>query len=189
MQSARVKQAGRHLNPERRDRILRAAEDLFLRNGLRGTSMEAIARAAGVAKPTLYAYFSDKDAVFATLAERILDEWRTLVTREMGGPGAAPERIARALTAKIKAYFRLTHMSPHAAALYAPDSGLLMEQVAEFEGWLEEELVAALMAERFPDARHTVQVLLACATGLAISAKFIEEIGPATRLVVSKLLA
>ena len=39
----------------KRETILRAASTLFLKHGLRGTSMEAIARAAGIAKPTLYA--------------------------------------------------------------------------------------------------------------------------------------
>ena len=183
-----MKQSDRRLNPERRDRILKAAQDLFLANGLRGTSMEAIAREAGVAKPTLYAYFADKDVVFATLAGRVFDEWRALVSVELGGAGVALDRIARALTAKLKAYFRLITSSPHAAEFYGDNTRLLHDQVEAFESWLEEEFTNALIAEGFRDARHHVQVLLACAVGLAARARYIEEIGPATRLVVSKLL-
>ena len=36
----------------------------MLRDGLRGTTMEAIARQAGIAKATLYAQYPDKEAVF-----------------------------------------------------------------------------------------------------------------------------
>ena len=51
----------------RKEGILDAAQALVLKHGLRGTSMEAIARQAGVAKPTLYASYPDKPAVFAAL--------------------------------------------------------------------------------------------------------------------------
>jgi len=151
--------------------------------------MEAIARAAGVAKPTLYAYFADKDAVFATLAERVFSEWRELVVQELDGPGSAEERIARALAAKLKAYFRLVHISPHAAEFYGEDSNLLAERIEAFETWLEEELIAALSTEGRAEPRKYAQILLACCSGLAAKAHYSEEIGPAVRLVVAKLLA
>ena len=54
-------------SPGKREAILAAARTLFLKHGLRGTSMEAIAREAGIAKPTLYAYFPDKAAIFSAL--------------------------------------------------------------------------------------------------------------------------
>ena len=184
-----MKSGGRRLNPERRDRILAAAEDLFLRNGLRATSMEAIARAAGVAKPTLYAYFRDKDLVFATLAERVLESWRELVTHELDGPGAVPERIARALSAKQKAYFRLVRTSSHAADFYGENSPLLAEPIAAFERWLEEALIVVLERDGRSEARKYAQILIACAMGLSAKAQYAEEIGPATRLVVERLLA
>ena len=56
----------------KRERILEAARNLFLRNGLRGTTMEAIAREARIAKPTLYTHFPDKDAVFLAILEQLL---------------------------------------------------------------------------------------------------------------------
>ena len=43
------------LDPERRARIVLAATDLFSAYGYRRTSMDQLAHAAGVAKPTLYA--------------------------------------------------------------------------------------------------------------------------------------
>ncbi|HLG83102.1 MAG TPA: TetR/AcrR family transcriptional regulator [Bradyrhizobium sp.] len=54
--------AGRKIEP-----VARAARQLFIEQGYSATSMEAIARAAGVSKATLYAYFPSKEALFASL--------------------------------------------------------------------------------------------------------------------------
>ncbi len=50
---------------KRRD-ILDAAREAFLENGYDGTSLDAIAVAASVSKPTIYKHFGDKDQLFAT---------------------------------------------------------------------------------------------------------------------------
>ncbi|MFM7678890.1 MAG: TetR/AcrR family transcriptional regulator [Roseiflexaceae bacterium] len=50
---------------EKRALILAAAQRLFLANGYKRTSMEAIRAAAGVSKPTLYNHYADKEALFA----------------------------------------------------------------------------------------------------------------------------
>jgi AcrR family transcriptional regulator len=68
-----------HLGPERRrPQVLDAALALFLERGYEGTSMAAIADAAGVTKPVVYACFPGKDELFRALLrreeERILRE-------------------------------------------------------------------------------------------------------------------
>ncbi len=68
-----------HLGPERRrPEVLDAALKLFLEGGYEGTSMEAIAGAAGVTKPVVYACFPGKEELFRALLhreeERILGE-------------------------------------------------------------------------------------------------------------------
>ena len=47
--------------------ILDAAADLFIVHGYGAVSMDAIARAAGVSKATLYSHFGSKDQLFATI--------------------------------------------------------------------------------------------------------------------------
>lgn len=54
--------------PQRKRRqVLDAASSLFMAQGYGATSMDAVAREAGVSKATLYAYFSGKDALFAAI--------------------------------------------------------------------------------------------------------------------------
>lgn len=57
-------------------RILDAAYELFLTFGLRRTTVEDIARKAGIGRPTLYRRFSDKDAVMQAV---IMRESRRLI--------------------------------------------------------------------------------------------------------------
>ena len=58
---------------ERIGEIIQAAVDEFLENGYDGTSMESIARRAGVSKGGLYHHFSSKDEILLQ-ANRKLNE-------------------------------------------------------------------------------------------------------------------
>ena len=55
---------------ERRDAILDAALSVLAENGYAGTSMAAIARAAGASKETLYSWFTNKQGLFEALVAR-----------------------------------------------------------------------------------------------------------------------
>ncbi|OAI25786.1 TetR/AcrR family transcriptional regulator [Methylomonas koyamae] len=54
------------INPKRQA-ILNAAKQSFIAHGYSGTSMEAIAEAAPVSKPTLYNHFKSKEELFAAV--------------------------------------------------------------------------------------------------------------------------
>jgi len=51
----------------KRQAVIEAAGELFIAQGYGAVSMDAIARAAGVSKATLYAHFASKDRLFATI--------------------------------------------------------------------------------------------------------------------------
>lgn len=60
--------AAKPVGPDKRARILAAAEDLFYRNGFAGTTMDMICAELGVTKPFVYYYFRDKHEIVETLA-------------------------------------------------------------------------------------------------------------------------
>lgn len=68
--AARVGRPPRELAGEVEDRILDAARRAFLDRGLAGTSIDEIARLARAGKPTIYARFPTKEALFAAVAMR-----------------------------------------------------------------------------------------------------------------------
>src|SRR5919109_1976644 len=82
-----------HLGPERRrPLVLDAAFELLLKHGYEGTSMEAIAAAAGVTKPVVYACYPSKAELFEALLrreeERVLGEIQAALPAagELGDP-------------------------------------------------------------------------------------------------------
>ena len=61
---------------ESKEKLLRGAEELFLRYGLRSVSMDDIARHLGISKQTIYQHFADKDEVVATVAKKQMEHQR-----------------------------------------------------------------------------------------------------------------
>jgi TetR/AcrR family transcriptional regulator, mexJK operon transcriptional repressor len=53
----------------RRQEILSTALEVFLRSGFGAATLDELAAAAKVTKRTIYAYFGDKDALFAAMVE------------------------------------------------------------------------------------------------------------------------
>ena len=51
------------------DQVLEGARSVFLADGFEGAGVDAIARAAGVSKATLYSYFPDKKLLFMEVAK------------------------------------------------------------------------------------------------------------------------
>lgn len=64
---------GRPKDLAKRRAILEAAQTLFLHSGYEGTSMEAIAGAAGVSKLTLYSHFSDKEGLYVAAIKAVCE--------------------------------------------------------------------------------------------------------------------
>jgi TetR/AcrR family transcriptional repressor of mexJK operon len=58
----------------KRRAVVEAATGLFLRHGYPGTSMDQIAAAAAVSKPTVYRFFADKEQLFTEIVLGTLDQ-------------------------------------------------------------------------------------------------------------------
>lgn len=52
-----------------KERVLRGAEELFMKYGVRSVSMDDVARHLSMSKKTLYHYFADKDEIVTMVAE------------------------------------------------------------------------------------------------------------------------
>jgi AcrR family transcriptional regulator len=77
-----------------RERILRAARELFYRDGLNGVSVEALAAAAGTNKMTLYRHFSSKDELVAAYLSELAQEGESLwETARAAHPGDADAQL------------------------------------------------------------------------------------------------
>ena len=60
---------------EREDSILMATEILLRRSGYDPMTMQAVAKAAGLAKGTLYLYFTSRESLVLAVHARLFDRW------------------------------------------------------------------------------------------------------------------
>lgn len=67
------------LDREKRDKISRCATQNFAEKGYTGTSMDAVAEAAGVAKGALYRYFTSKKDMYMHVVDILRDDAREFV--------------------------------------------------------------------------------------------------------------
>jgi TetR/AcrR family transcriptional repressor of mexJK operon len=99
--NARTARLGRPKDEAKRAAIFDAAQALFLKRGLQGTSMDAIAAAAGVSKLTVYSHFADKDALFkAVIADKCasLSPLESFQKLAESGPAPCLAQIAEGFT-------------------------------------------------------------------------------------------
>ncbi len=83
--------------PSPRDRILRAAHDLFYRDGIRATGIDRVIGESGVAKVTFYRQFASKDdLILAFLAHRH-ERWMAWFADALARHGGTPAAVVPAL--------------------------------------------------------------------------------------------
>lgn len=113
---------------QRRYGILRAAKDVFFRNGFEKTSMEMIAEECQLAKGTLYLYFKSKEELYVSLVEDgilILDAMMAKVIEE-------DLSHDQKLLAMVKAYYDFTQTNhEHYTVLKMIDVGALNGKVEQ----------------------------------------------------------
>lgn len=79
--SGRVRLRGRGGRPSRvqsaqlSDRILDVATELFLEDGFGATSIESVAKRAGISKRTFYHRFRGKEELFEAVVRRLIERW------------------------------------------------------------------------------------------------------------------
>ncbi len=86
----RIRQSPKLPAEMRRDQLLKAAGILFVKNGYRATTTEAIAQRAGLSKGALYFHFKSKEEILCELLRWALDKFAVALESEAGeslGPG------------------------------------------------------------------------------------------------------
>lgn len=87
-----------------REQILARAAELFARQGYSATSMNQVAEACGVSKPSLYHYVRDKDQVLVEIAEGHVAKLNALVEEVRREPLAPEARLRRLIEAFLDVY-------------------------------------------------------------------------------------
>lgn len=169
----------REFDPET---VLDAARDLFWQRGYQASSLDELARITGVKKPSLYAAFGDKAALFLKVLDRYHSMVLMLSKQILEGAGPAREAVRAWLTGFLPFCSEAmgangclsinTHLE---AGALTPD---VRASIGAFQRETEALLRAALMRGvsqgEFPagfDCASAARVLLVAQSGLMAMAR------------------
>eukprot|EP01133_Synstelium_polycarpum_P027876 gene27876-33716_t len=116
-ESKALRGRGRPARPpeEAREAAVQAATWLLLHEGYAATTMEAVARHAGMAKKSLYQFAANREELVALVVRGWTDAFLPAMAHDAAGPGDVPPLLkeilqamaARVLTADAVGLFRL----------------------------------------------------------------------------------
>jgi AcrR family transcriptional regulator len=99
-----------------RDEILAAARRVLLRNGIAATTLDAVAKEAGMSKAALYYYFASKEALFFELVFGALEKHAHAVHDAVEGTKTGAEALRAIITESVRGFspnlddFRLAYL-------------------------------------------------------------------------------
>lgn len=129
----------------RQEALLEAAVGVFARYGFRKTSMDEVARAAGVSRQGLYLLFADKEALFRQAVTYKLSRQLRVAIAELSKEGTSLE--ARLIAACDEWAGRFVGISgSDAADLMCASTSLAGSTLAHYEARFEAALAAAVAA-------------------------------------------
>src|SRR4026207_2204425 len=105
----------------RRTQILDAARDAFAKQGLAGTTVEGIAKRAGVAKGTVYLYYRSKEEILRQVLDEDLAELLDDTVPLLSQPGSIEQKLTAFLTASLRFFDRKRDFFEHAHFEMTPE--------------------------------------------------------------------
>jgi TetR/AcrR family transcriptional regulator len=92
------------LRTARRETVLRAARKVFEKNGLDGSSIRMIAKAAKCTTGAIYPYFTGKEEIYAEVLSRSLQDWRVQLVADIEAARTPEKRFEAALFSHFSWY-------------------------------------------------------------------------------------
>jgi AcrR family transcriptional regulator len=126
--------------PPPRERLLAASDELFYRDGVHSTGIDAVIEKAGVAKGSLYYIFGGKDELVAAYLRGRHDAWRQRIEAAQAGIDDPDEKILAVFDA-IADYVSLPGFRgcPFVnAAAEAPAGESQQLAIKEYRDWLRQ---------------------------------------------------
>src|ERR1700726_3345872 len=145
MKKVQEKNAGaRESGSAKPNAIVLAGLQLFTQYGYRKTSIDDIARAAQVAKRTVYLHFENKAAVFLAILDYLGDQVRQRCAAAERAGGPAVRRLAGLLYAYFGMGFGLFRKSEHVPELEETFSKLARSRIGDLNTEYQERLARFL---------------------------------------------
>ncbi|MEM7056410.1 MAG: TetR/AcrR family transcriptional regulator [Pseudomonadota bacterium] len=118
---------------EREKKIIEAAGEVFLRYGVKRTTMNDIAQEAGIARQTLYNAFANKDQVLRALIRNFNETAIEAITQSIETADGPSEKLDALFAHMILKPYDLLNSSPHAQDFLEGMNAAAREEIAATE--------------------------------------------------------
>lgn len=145
------------LSDDKQSAILMAAFDAFSKYGYRRTSMEDIAKGAGMSRAALYLYYRNKEDIFRSLAEMFYEQTATQTEQVLGQALAPEDALKTTFMAQARQVAEMLLGSPHGEELMDTKTTVLRDVIE-----LGEARMAAVYAQWLKCEANAGRVDLAC---------------------------
>ncbi len=149
----------------RAEQLLDVAERLFSAGGYGATSIEAIAREAGVTRPVVYEHFGSKDGIYLACLRRARAELEAMLFESVAAAGSD---LRAQLAAGADAYFRFVEQGAERWRVLFGGGAAVSGELAEAAMQLHlgtERRFAALFRQAAPEGDEQQLVAVAHAIG------------------------
>ena len=119
-------------NGDKRDVILQAAWSLIRHYGYGKTTIDDIAREAGVGKGTIYLYFRSKTEIVLGLTDLTNQRITTELERIASGSGTPEERLRGCVLYRLMTLYDLVERYPHSADVVAKFLPEIVERLERY---------------------------------------------------------
>jgi AcrR family transcriptional regulator len=190
--------AAKPIDDPRRQKLLEAAISVFTRFGFRKTSMDEVARAAGVSRQGLYLHFSTKEELFSAAVEHTLRTSLEAASQKLGDGGLALDRkLVLAFDEWVGRFVGM--MGAGASDLVEASKALVGPMVAELDALFVQAVTKTIRTSRLMaaykasglTARQLADTLYATARGLKYASTtrqaFVEGMTVAVRALCAPL--
>ncbi len=130
----------------KKDKIIEAATDVFLRYGYARTTMRDVAERAGISRPALYLVFPRKDDIFAAVLKRLSDDALQEYRRASPQFPSLKEKLHFCCEKWGAHGFDLAEVYPDSKDLFDPSFAPVREMYADFAAFLAELLMGPVAA-------------------------------------------
>ncbi|MCW2589610.1 MAG: transcriptional regulator [Mycobacterium sp.] len=158
--------------PSARERLLTAADELFYRDGVHSTGIDAVIEKAGVAKGSLYYIFGGKDELVAAYLRGRHEMFRQSVEQAQAGIDDPSEKVL-ALFDALADYISLPEFRGcpfDSAAAEAPAGQCQVLAIKEYRDWLRESVTHLAADTKVPDPQALADALIVLYNGALASA-------------------
>jgi AcrR family transcriptional regulator len=128
------------LDAAKREAILNAAKQRLRKYGIQKTTMQEIAKDAGIAVGTLYLYFNNKDEILVASAEAFTEQHKLEIEKILLNVKSPPEKIKTYIINRFRASQETRNSGSHAAELARAVFRLNPQLLVEQSNWTRDVL-------------------------------------------------